>query len=96
MQGKPLKTFLLTKNNFCVRTTIQSPNRSSSTDLHDDLLREINRVKELQSIYLSLPNNVGVVSAQRLKIHLVHAEKAIHDNDIIQMLQMYGILKECQ
>ncbi|RYU92882.1 hypothetical protein [Emticicia agri] len=78
-----------------MRTTVQSPNRSS-TDLHDDLLKEINRVKDLLELYQSLPNNVGVVAVQRLKIHLAHAEKAIRDNDTIQMLQMYGILKECQ
>lgn len=95
MNGKPLKTYLLTKNNFCVKTTVQSQNRSS-TDLQDNLLREINRVKELLNLYLSLPNNVGIVGAQRLKIHLAHAEKAMRDNDIIQMLQMFGILKECQ
>ncbi len=95
MHGKPLKTFLLTKNNFCVKTTVQTPHRSS-TDLHDDLAKEINRVKELLDLYHSLPNNVGIISAQRLKIHLAHAEKAIRENDIIQMLQIYGILKECQ
>lgn len=95
MHGKPLKTFLLTKNNFCVKTIVQPPNRSS-TDLHDDLVREINRVKELLDLYHSLPNNIGIISAQRLKIHLAHAEKAMRENDIIQMLQMYGILKECQ
>ena len=95
MHGKPLKTFLLPKNNFCVRTTVQTPNRSS-TDLGEDLLKEINRVKELLNLYHSLPNNVGIVAAQRLKIHLSHAEKAMRDNDIIQMLQMFGILKECQ
>ncbi len=76
-------------------TTVQTSNRSS-TDLYDNLLKEINRVRELLDIYHSLPNNVGVVAAQRLKIHLVHAEKAMRDNDIIQMLQMHEILKECQ
>lgn len=95
MHGKPLKSVLLTKNNFCVRTTIQTPNQST-TDLHDNLLREITRVRELLGIYNSLPNNVGIVSAQRLKIHLAHAEKALRDNDVIQMLQMYSILQECQ
>ena len=95
MNGKPLKTFVLTKNNFCVRTTIQTPNRSS-TDLHDDLPREITRVRELLSLYNSLPNNVGIVAAQRLKIHLAHAEKAMDDHDLFQMLHIYGILKECQ
>jgi hypothetical protein len=95
MDGKPLKTLLIAKNNFCVRTTIQTTSRSS-TDLTDDLLKEIDRVKELLNLYHSLPNNVGIISAQRLKIHLAHAEKALRDNDIIQMLQMYSILKECQ
>lgn len=76
-------------------TTVQTSNRSS-TELYDDLCKEINRVRELLDIYHSLPNNVGAVAAQRLKIHLAHAEKAIWDNDIIQMLQMHGILKECQ
>jgi GTP1/Obg family GTP-binding protein len=95
MQGKPLKTLLITKNNFCVKTTIQTANRSS-TDLTDDLVKEITRVKELLNVYNSLPNNVGVIASQRLKIHLAHAEKAMRDNDIIQMLQMYRILEECQ
>ncbi|MFD2519855.1 hypothetical protein [Emticicia soli] len=78
-----------------MRTTIQTPNQST-TDLHDNLLREITRVRELLGIYNSLPNNVGIVSAQRLKIHLAQAEKALRDNDVIQMLQMYSILQECQ
>jgi recombinational DNA repair protein RecR len=78
-----------------MRTTVQTSSRSS-TDLHDDLIKEISRVNELIDIYHSLPNNVGVVAAQRLKIHLAHAEKAMREHDIIQMLQMYGILKECQ
>ena len=95
MHGKPLKTFPLTKNNFCVKTTIQTPNRSS-TDLTVDLLKEINRVRELLNLYNSLPNNVGIVASQRLKIHLAHAEKAIEDNDLFQMLQMHGVLKECE
>ena len=78
-----------------MRTSVQTANRSS-IDLNDDLFKEMNRVKELLDIYLSLPNNVGIVAAQRIKIHLAHAEKAIRDHDIIQMLQMHSILKECQ
>ena len=78
-----------------MRTTIQTSNQSS-TDLTHDLLKEISRVKDLLNLYHSLPNNAGIIASQRLKIHLAHAEKAIQDNDIIQMLQMYGILKECQ
>jgi hypothetical protein len=95
MHGKPLKPLLITKNNFCVRTTIQSQNRSS-IDLQEDLVKEVNRVKELLRLYHALPDNIGLIAAQRLKIHLAHAEKAIQDKDIIQMLQIYGILKECQ
>lgn len=95
MHGEPLKSQILTKYNFCVRTSVQTTNRSS-TDLNDDLRKEINRVKELLEIYHSLPNNVGRIAAQRLKIHLAHAEKAMREEDIIQMLQMYAILEECQ
>jgi hypothetical protein len=78
-----------------MRTTVQTSSRPS-TDLHDNLLKEISRVEELIDLYHSLPNNVGVVAAQRLTIHLAHAEKAIREHDIIQMLQMYGILSEYQ
>ncbi len=95
MHGEPLKSQILTKHNFCVRSSVQTTNRSS-TDLNDDLRKEINRVKELINVYHSLPNNVGIVAVQRLKGHLAHAEKAMRDDDIIQMLQMYAILEECQ
>lgn len=78
-----------------MKNTTQTANQSS-TDLTENLLKEITRVTELLNTYQSLPNNMGVIAAQRLKIHLIHAEKAIMDNDIFQMLQMYGILKECQ
>jgi len=79
---------------FCLKTITKTSNQP--TNLPEGLINEINKVRELIAFYNTLPNNNGFIGAQTLRNHIANAEKAIRENDIVQMLQAYTVLKELE
>jgi len=61
-------------------------------DLMDALLQELNRNRELLSIYENFPE--GTYGAMMIKQDIKDGEKAIADNDAVAMLRVYKRLKE--
>jgi hypothetical protein len=69
---------------------------SETKNLMDGLLEEMNRVRELIAQYKSLPNGVGMIGAGLMTVNIRMAEKAISNNDVIEMLVQYEKLKSCE
>lgn len=69
---------------------------SETKNLMDGLLEEMNRVRELIAEYKSLPNGVGMIGAGLMTVNIRMAEKAISNNDVIEMLVQYEKLKSCE
>lgn len=64
-------------------------------NLMDDLFSEMNRVREIIKEYEHpIMKGAGFLAASLMKIDIQRAEKAIRDNDVIQMLVAYEKLKE--
>lgn len=64
-------------------------------NLMDGLFDEMNRVRELIAEYKSLPDGVGNIGAALMTINIKEAEQAIKNNDVIEMLRCYEVLKSC-
>lgn len=60
------------------------------------LLDEMNRVRGLIAEYKSLPNNAGFIGASLMQLDIQRAEKAIADDNVIEMLVVYDKLKSCE
>lgn len=60
------------------------------------ILQEMNRVRELVQVYESLPNGAGVFGSKVLKGKIKQAEYAIGSDDVLEMIQVYNSLKECE
>lgn len=56
-------------------------------------LSEISRVKELLPVYESI--STGVFGATVLRLTIENAEKAMINNDLVEMLKYYSKLKNC-
>lgn len=69
---------------------------AETKNLMDGLLEEMNRVRELIAEYKSLPNGVGMIGAGLMTVNIRMAEKAISNNDVIEMLVQYEKLKSCE
>lgn len=69
---------------------------SETKNLMDGLLEEMNRVRELIAEYKSLPNGVGMIGAGLMAVNIRMAEKAISNNDVIEMVVQYEKLKSCE
>jgi hypothetical protein len=69
---------------------------SETKNLMDGLLEEMNRVRELIAEYKALPNGVGMIGAGLMTVNIRMAEKAISNNDVIEMLVQYEKLKSCE
>lgn len=62
-------------------------------NLMSGLLDEIDRNKELLKLYEELPDNAGGLAVTFLKLDLLNARKAIEENDVVKMLQVFQALK---
>ncbi|OCX53490.1 hypothetical protein BEL04_04095 [Mucilaginibacter sp. PPCGB 2223] len=78
-----------------------SPNNSGgtaqgdSTDLIQDLLYEIIRVKELIKYYDNIPNGAGLLGASILTELVAEAYKSLVDYDPVLMKKYYDLLQNC-
>ena len=64
--------------------------------LMEGLLLEMNRVRDLITIYSGLPGGVGFIPASLMKRDIQDAERAISTGDVIQMLICFKKLKFCE
>ena len=64
--------------------------------LMEGLLLEMNRVRNLITIYSRLPGGVGFIAASLMKKDIQDAERAISTGDVIQMLICFKKLKFCE
>jgi len=62
-------------------------------NLISGLLKEIQRVREMIPEYESLPKNAGLFAATMMKLDVINAEKAMSENDTIDMIKSYNALK---
>jgi len=61
-------------------------------NLMEGLLQELNRNRELLSIYRSIPE--GAYGALIIERDITDGERAIADNDVVAMLRSYKKLQE--
>ena len=61
------------------------------TNLMEGLQQELNRCRELKQTYDAIPT--GLFGSGIIKLAIEKAEKAISDDDIVQMVVMYKELK---
>jgi len=61
--------------------------------LGDALQREIERVQEIRTEYLTLPNGVGMPAAAMMQASINAATRAMLEGDVIAMLRSYEDLK---
>lgn len=69
---------------------------TKSQNLMDGLFEEMNRVRDIIKEYDSLPNGAGFIGSSLMKIDIQNAERAISNNDVIQMLKAYESLKDIE
>lgn len=65
-------------------------------NLIEGVLQEMNRVRELLPLYKSLPDGVGMFGASVIENNIKRAEHVIASGDVVEMLQVYHDLKECE
>jgi len=64
------------------------------TNLFDGLNAELERAKELLDVYRSIPN--GVFGAIIIDQTIEHAERSMHNNDVIEMIHAYKALQNLE
>jgi len=69
--------------------------QSDQTDLIQDLLYEIIRVKDLIKYYEEIPNGAGQLGASILIELVAEAYKSLVDYDTILMKKYYDLLLNC-
>jgi hypothetical protein len=69
--------------------------KGGTTDLIQDLLYEIIRVKELIKYYDSIPNGAGQLGSSILTELVAEAYKSLVDYDTILMKKYYDLLQNC-
>jgi arginine repressor len=67
-----------------------------SQNLMQGLLDEIIRVKDIVTVYKSLPKNAGLFASVIMETLIKEAIKSISDGDTIAMIRTYKELKECE
>lgn len=68
---------------------------STQTDLVQQLLFEINRVRELINYYDSIPNGAGKVGSSILQELVAEAYNSLVNYDIELMRKYYDLLQNC-
>jgi len=69
--------------------------KRSHTDLIQDLLYEIIRVKELIKYYDAIPNGAGQLGSSILSELVTEAYRSLVDYDPILMRKYYDLLQNC-
>jgi hypothetical protein len=69
--------------------------KNEQTDLIQDLLYEIIRVKDLIKQYESIPNGAGQLGASILTELVSEAYKSLVDYDTVLMSKYYNLLLNC-
>jgi len=69
--------------------------KGETTDLIQDLLYEIIRVKELIKYYDSIPNGAGQLGSSILTELVAEAYKSLVDYDTTLMKKYYDLLQHC-
>ncbi len=64
--------------------------------LMEGLLSQMNRVRNLITVYNRQPGSVGFVTIKHMKIAIQKAEKAILTGNVIQMLLCFRKLRNCE
>ncbi len=64
--------------------------------LGDDLPIQQARVRELITLYRSLPNGSGEFGAVMMEKDLQEADQAVMSGDVVRMLRAWAKLKDCQ
>lgn len=72
-----------------------SSRKTEQTDLIQDLLYEIIRVKDLIKYYEEIPNGAGQLGASILIELVAEAYKSLVDYDTILMKKYYDLLLNC-
>ncbi len=65
-----------------------------SENIMQGLLNEITRCREVLKMYEEIPQ--GIFGATMIKASLARAEKAIIDNDVVEIVRAYQDLKEIE
>ncbi|MEO6523586.1 MAG: hypothetical protein ABIN91_18025 [Mucilaginibacter sp.] len=73
----------------------EPPRQTGQTDLIQDLLYEIIRVKDLIKYYEEIPNGAGALGAAILIELVAEAYKSLVDYDTILMKKYYDLLLNC-
>ena len=60
----------------------------------EEILVELERNRELLLVYQSLPDNIGAFGATMINQDISFAEKALVENDVVNILQAYAKLKQ--
>ena len=69
--------------------------KGGTTDLIQDLLYEIIRVKELIKYYDNIPNGAGALGSSILTELVAEAYKSLVDYDTTLMKKYYDLLQNC-
>ncbi len=64
--------------------------------LTEGLLSQMNRVRDLITLYNRLPGGDGFITASHMKTDIQNAEEALSTGNVIQMLISFKTLKHCQ
>jgi hypothetical protein len=81
--------------NFLSASSADSISNYAQTDLIQDLLYEILRVKDLIKYYDDIPNGAGQLGASILTELVGEAYKSLVDYDTILMKKYYDLLLNC-
>ena len=66
-------------------------NKNEQQNLMEGLLSELNRVREVKAMYDAIPQ--GKFGSMMIQQDIDRAEKAIKDNDVIEMVKAYKKLQ---
>jgi hypothetical protein len=81
--------------NFLNNSSANPGQKSPQTDLIQDLLYEIIRVKDLIKYYDNIPNGAGQLGSSILTELVAEAYKSLVDYDTILMKKYYDLLLTC-
>jgi hypothetical protein len=80
---------------FLNNSSSDPPRKNDQTDLIQDLLYEIIRVKDLITYYNAIPNGAGRLGASILEELVAEAYKSLVDYDTVLMKKYYDLLLNC-
>lgn len=80
---------------FLNSSSADPPRKTEQTDLIQDLLYEIIRVKDLITYYNEIPNGAGALGASILEELVTEAYKSLVDYDTVLMKKYYDLLLNC-